>query len=170
MAEDSYFIPGKELIDLAVSFSEGYKTLKPGTYKSSNGRYQIEYVDVFKDDKEFLFNYEGIMVGPNPNFGKELTVPARVNNTTGVIGFSKKLFSHEAYTPDYVFYMVIWCAIGKQMKDAYRVDEIALQEYHKTGRSKKNLVKGYGQMFILSPSTENNRRYQNIIKTLDTFQ
>lgn len=157
--------PDPELIAFAKVFSYSYKVFTASTegvkYVSNKGTYEIKYF-------EKLMNAIGL--------GLELTTPARVGNISGIIEFSKKvLLSSEKITSDWIFFLVIWSVIRKQvskertydydleLNDDMITDEIAVKYYLTTKRSVKNLHFGFIEMMRNSSNQEhNNKRYKKL--------
>lgn len=142
-----------ELLNFAKHFSNTYTTLSTGTYHSENNKYQIEFTEKFID----------------------LITPVRVGNSSGKIEIARNIIMNEEYTPDFIFYMIIWSVIKFDLtkiesdyESAYELaDEIATDFYLTTKRSPKNLLKGYIILLSITNLDSNKRRYkmvENIVK------
>ena len=124
--EETTFVynPDQEFIDFAIYFSENYKSLKSGHYISKGNKYQVFY---FRPA-----SFKGV----------------RVSHKTGVIEMDARLLKNDKVTPDFVFYLMIWCQASFSMgcinieNREGLVDSKAIAYYLNTGRSKKNLVSG----------------------------
>lgn len=116
----------KELIQFAEEFSENYKLLSCGRYKSSKGRYEISYLKT-------LYT--------SPLYGKKKIVntPIRVNAQTNVMEFNKPKLKSSKYTKDFIFLFVIWCYCITKTFDYEEADKIALKKYLKIRRNKKDI-------------------------------
>ena len=101
---------------------------------------------------------------------KEYSTNIRVGLSSGIIEVSKsKLLALES-NPDYVFFMVLWCAVEYNLKSNIQSDIITLKYYLKTGRSVKNIMLGYTSLFKRVPYTGNVIRMQKIMDYIEEFE
>jgi hypothetical protein len=137
----------EELIEFATEMSKALKNLTEQTYYSKNKTYQIEVFETLYDFKH-----------------KGLKTPARVGQTSGSIQLQKsKLISD--YTEDFVYHLIIWCAIEFCVLNLKQSDIISTKHYLTTLRSKQNLLKGYITLLELNPGEQNTERF-TIVKKL----
>lgn len=127
-----------ELLNFAKHFSNTYTTLSTGTYHSENNKYQIEFVEDFSDSRN----------------------PIKVIKSNGTIEVAKNIILNHEYTPDFVFYLIIWSVIKFDLIKYQLADELATDFYLTTKRSPKNLLKGYIIISKNKPSDFNKRRYK----------
>lgn len=137
----------EELIEFATGMSKNIKNLTEQTYYSENKTYEIEVFETFVDFKQ----------GP-------LKTPARVGRTGGSIQLQKnKLISD--YSEDFVYHLIIWCAIEFCLLDLKQSDIISTKHYLTTSKSTKNLLNGYITLIELNPGKGNTERL-TIVKEL----
>ncbi len=123
-----------EFLWFANSFAKGFRTLQPYEYKSRAGKYTLKYFESWKakfPDAELM----------------QIKTPARTSSKDGHIECSKEVLQHEAFTEDFVFFLMLWSrAVYMQFYDTLAADRIALLYYALTGRSKKEIIKGFCHM------------------------
>ena len=150
------FKPNEELLDFAKDFSSNYKKLKAGKYSSVDGKYHLWYMDRIKDK----------------DTGRIVDTVARVSAITGVVEFDRKWFlAQKNVTSNFVFYLIIWHDVMKWLHDignpsAIQADAIANELYISTGRSKKEIVVGWLEVFSHANTHLNKTRYAKTHKTL----
>ncbi len=183
MKTETYtFNPDEELLTFADEFSKNWEKYSvelyskeskrkhlPHCYTSNNGKYKIDYFDKIIDEKASIMN--GLPVKLNEEHKDyqeiEFKTNIRVGQQTGIIQISKsKLVEYETNS-DYLFMMILWCTVEKDIKDAYKSDEIAFRYYLTTGRSIKNVLIGYINLFKASPSDLNVKRIEQLNKLAD---
>lgn len=140
------FIPSMELLELATWFSLNYKHIAPGTYKSSNEKYTISYV-------------------------QDLNVPtktlARIGHDSGIIQISKKQARNSSYTDHFIFYLILWCVCRRTDPSEITADRLTLEYYLKTGRPAHDIYEGCRELLVdQSPSELNVKRMKGIIAVL----
>lgn len=127
------FVPDPELLLFAKEFSDDYKILSPGDYFSNKINYKIVYSLRIHDPITNQISDTGMRV-----WGK---------HPSEVIELDKTIFDHKKFTPDFIFYSIIFCVIySEQNFDVHKADELAVKYYLTTGRSTKNLMIGMGQL------------------------
>jgi hypothetical protein len=136
------FLPDRELLDFAQEFSDNYKDLAAGKYLSSHENYRISYLDRMKDKS-----------------GSVLQTGARYAQRANVIELDKFIFKKKDYTPDFLFFIILWCAACKYgMGRTKMVDKMVVEYYLTTGRARHNLMHGFTQLMGKSPSRLNVER------------
>lgn len=147
------FLPDSELLNFAKQFSDNYKKLSVGEYFSGDKKYHISYLARIKDK----------------NTGKILTTGARISTMTGIIELDKFIFKSKEYTPDFLFFIILWCVACNNQEnkgDMKMADKMAVEYYLTTGRSKKNLALGYIKLFSKVTTDLNKERYELIEQML----
>ncbi len=138
--------PDKELVKFADEFSANYRMLSVGTYVSDKDKYTIRYLSRIK----------------------ESPTGARISRETKVIQLDKAVLKDKAYTPDFVFFLIISCVIYDKFpdKDIKSHDEIACDYYLTTGRATKNIMTGITKLLRHVPTEKAVDRIMNIITCL----
>lgn len=131
------FNPSQELLDFADYFSNNFKTLSasvikdkkeyPSTYRSNDGNYLIDYFYKIRDTKT----------------NKVVNTNIRVSHNTGIIQISKSKIISQECTPEYIFYIILWCIVEREVNDIVKADRITFEYYLTTGKSIKNLLTSY---------------------------
>ncbi|MEK6885234.1 MAG: hypothetical protein AABY22_36720, partial [Nanoarchaeota archaeon] len=67
---------------------------------------------------------------------------------------------------NYIFYLIIWLVIQREVRDYQKSDLIAVDYYLTANRSKKDLLLGYVESFSLSQTTLNENRINAIKQCL----
>jgi hypothetical protein len=146
------FTPDEELINLADHFSKNYKTLSEGIYRSGNDKYEIRYVDFCRD----------------PHTNEIQSTSAKVALHTKQIIISRIKFQDQQYTPDYVFFIIIWCHISHMLGgNTTTSDELSVRYYLTTKRNIKHLVQGYIALFQSAPNEANVKRMKLISSIIE---
>ncbi len=151
------FNPVTELVDFADEFSENYKILSSGTYRSKNDNYTIDYLDIIKDKVT----------------GNIVNTMARIGHTSKVIELGKTKLLHDSITPDFVFYLILWliCKVNSSDYNSdFKTDESVVKYYLTTNRSNKNLALGIIELFSHHMSSGTVDRYNRINKLLTDSQ
>ncbi len=95
---------------------------------------------------------------------------ARVGNTSGNIEIDKsKLVSNEKYNSNFVYFMLLWCYAKKRdlYGSDYSADKIALTQYLKENRSKKELMIALREFFEKANTEHNMDRLKKIVAIID---
>ncbi len=124
------FVPDEELLNFATEFSSQYKSLSAGSYCSDNDQYKIKLNERNKDSKT----------------GRVTNSAFRIGRISNIIEIDKFMSENENYTPDFLFFIILWCIVCKRYihSEQYEVlDKITIEYYLTTKRSKPNLLKGY---------------------------
>lgn len=133
------FNPDDELLKFAKWFSENYQLLKPGDFYSDNKNYHVKYKQHLTD------NITGLTMATN----------ARVGMTSGTIELDKTKFSVASYSPNFMFYIILWCVAEKKNKgNLFLSDEECCNYYLTTNRDVKDLINGYLETVKLAMNTE----------------
>jgi hypothetical protein len=152
------FNPDAELVEFAKDFSGKYKSIEEGFYASSNGNYNISYLDL-------IIDYKTLNV---------LNTTARISNIYQVIEINRLSLLNENYNSDYVFYIIIWLVAKhmyhKENKSDTYVDILVLNYYVTTGRSLKNMALGFIHSIKNHNSEYNHKRYLAIDKYIKEYQ
>ncbi len=155
------FNPDSELVDFATYFSDNYKDLEVGSYTSDVDNYEIKFLDRITD------LHTGCYINTNARVcvGNE---DENLFNRNGIIELDKTKLSVSQITQDYVFFIILWCVCKSNNSTAscFNIDELVVNYYIITGRSKKNLALGIIELFRHSPSLINIERYKKINKLL----
>lgn len=147
------FNPDEELIDFATSFSDNYPKLKVGLYQSRTQKYNIKYLPKLTDNKT----------------GERVYTGARVvmdGGNTGLIHIDKSIFKNKKYTPDFVFFIILWCIVQHRFENLLLSDKITAEYYVKTKRSRNNCAIGFIELMSNRLTEENIKRIELIGKHL----
>lgn len=150
------FKPSEELLLFAEEFSSHIKkeigniafenfciqNISDNLNKTNN----VFYTSKYKNHTIRLLNVE-----TNVRSQDYLTF-VRISHLTGIIDFNVSKLENEKFSVNYIFYIVIWCVICREVKDFDASDKIALQYYLTTGKPKKDILIGYVEMFRTSVS------------------
>jgi hypothetical protein len=142
-------------IDFAQRFSFNAPYLTPDkTYRSNDGYFMIEYFTMITDGQ------------------RELTTPARISKTTGIIQVSKKLF--DAYTvPMRVAILLHEYAhfnLNSNINDEIEADLNGLTIYLSLGYPRIEGYQAFLEVFKDSPSRQNKNRYEVINNFIRDFE
>jgi hypothetical protein len=146
------FVPDEELLNFATEFSNQYKSLGLGNYCSDNQQYKIKLNERNKDSKT----------------GMVANSPFRIGVSSGIIEIDKFMSENENYTPDFLFFIILWCVACKRYTkslDFKPIDQMTTEYYLTTERSKNNLLKGYTQLLKNTEYIESLKRME-IIRNL----
>lgn len=146
----------RSFINFCTKFCFNAGVLSSGTYKSSDGRFKIEYLPTIISSK----------------LGKELQTPARINKDNGVIQVSQKKF-----TPDTVaMRMAILLHeyshfyVNKDIDNESEADLNGLLIYLGLGYPRFEGHEAYLKTFISTPTEMNKVRYDKIKAFIDNFE
>ncbi len=133
----------------------GYIAPQSSIYKSPDGKFQIDYVDVIRDDAS----------------GKELRTPARVNSRTGVIQISKKYYIGYTVPGRKAINLHEFCHINVNINkaDELEADRNAIMIYLGMGNPTVEAYNVFLKVFKNTPSGLNKKRYDEINKLIRTF-
>jgi len=146
----------RSFINFCTKFCFNAGVLSSGTYKSSDGKFRIEYLPTIISSKS----------------GKELQTPARINKDNGVIQVSQKKF-----TPDTVaMRMAILLHeyshfyVNKDIDNESEADLNGLLIYLGLGYPRFEGHEAYLKTFISTPTEMNKVRYDKIKAFIDNFE
>jgi hypothetical protein len=146
----------RSFINFCTRFCFNAGVLSSGTYKSSDGKFKIEYLPTIISSKS----------------GKELQTPARINKDNGVIQVSQKKF-----TPDTVaMRMAILLHeyshfyVNKDIDNESEADLNGLLIYLGLGYPRFEGHEAYLKTFISTPTEMNKVRYDKIKSFIDNFE
>jgi hypothetical protein len=150
----------KEFYKFAVAFSENASILAAGNnepviYKSDDGKFQIDYYEIIRDDKT----------------GKPLSTPARVAHATGIIELSKYHFKQYSVPMRLVILLHEFShkylnpKIGKRIDNETAADIQALYIYLGKGWSPVEAHLAFLHVFKYARNDSNHKRY----KIIDDF-
>lgn len=146
----------RSFINFCTRFCFNAGVLSSGIYKSSDGRFKIEYLPTIISSKS----------------GKELQTPARINKDNGVIQVSQKKF-----TPDTVaMRMAILLHeyshfyVNKDIDNESEADLNGLLIYLGLGYPRFEGHEAYLKTFISTPTEMNKVRYDKIKAFIDNFE
>lgn len=146
----------RSFINFCTRFCFNAGVLSSGTYKSSDGKFRIEYLPTIISSKS----------------GKELQTPARINKDSGVIQVSQKKF-----TPDTVaMRMAILLHeyshfyVNKDIDNESEADLNGLLIYLGLGYPRFEGHEAYLKTFISTPTEMNKVRYDKIKAFIENFE
>lgn len=145
----------REFVLFAQRFCYNAGILKPDTYVSHGGNFEIEYV-------------KGIMAAN----GKELRTPARINKHTGIMQCSQRFFV--PYTVP--MRMAIVCHeyahfnMNEQMENEVEADLNGLLIYLGLGFPRIEAYDAFLEVFKGTPTQQNKQRYDIINKFIRDFE
>lgn len=146
MEQNRFSPPDAEFLHFADQFSKTWETLateKNAILKSDGGRHEIELGKEFKDPS-----------------GKDINFDFRVS-TSGKIQIRKdRLQASKYYTPDYIFYSIIWCWYRPHIQDIQEADDQAIKYYLALGRPPKDVALGIIETYQGNPNVNNTQRYK----------
>ena len=146
----------KRFMDFLDWFAEnaGILSAQNSVYKDNDGRFQIDYLDVIRDDN-----------------GKELATPLRVNSVTKVIQVAKKHFKDYTVPGRKMWglheFAHVW--INKDPSNELEADKNAIMIYLGTGNP---IIEAYNviyKCFKNSPSDLNRQRYEQLNEYIKNF-
>lgn len=146
----------RSFINFCTRFCFNAGVLSSGTYKSSDGKFKIEYLPTIISSKS----------------GKELQTPARISKDSGVIQVSQKKF-----TPDTVaMRMAILLHeyshfyVNKDIDNESEADLNGLLIYLGLGYPRFEGHEAYLKTFISTPTEMNKVRYDKIKSFIENFE
>lgn len=144
-----------EFLNFAEDFSTRWYLHDPETFitfVSKTGKYQIE-----------LHN----SVLKNPKTEVEYTTPVRINTKDGVIQCSKtKLSSSDRYTPNFVFYLLIWCKYRFLRGNDNEADAEALKLYISLEKPIREVQDGLVHVFAETGHENLKARFVQILQII----
>jgi hypothetical protein len=146
----------RSFINFCTRFCFNAGHISSGTYKSSDGRFTIEYVPTIISSKS----------------GKELETPARISKDSGRIQVSQKKFVPDTIPMrmaillhEYSHYYV-----NQNIDDESEADLNGLIIYLGLGYPRFEAHEAFLKTFISTPSEQNKGRYEKIKAFIDDFE
>ncbi len=142
-------------------------------YLSDDGHFRIDYMDVIIDRAMKIApdpNRPDFFI-PNPNYGRELTTPARISQDRGVIEVSKKYFLAYPF-PQRVAILaheVRHYYFNKTQADEKEADEGAVNMTLGYGYSDIDVFDAFNAVFKNAPSDENKERSDELLQQITEF-
>jgi hypothetical protein len=143
----------QELIDFANFFSINYKALSVGNYVSDGRKYHILYLDKLVREGDI----------------KSMSI-ARVGLRSGNIEIDKPAFESKKIKSDYVFFIILWCAVCLKVSTIEQADRFAIEYYLSRGRSVKDLISGCRYSFFdynKAHSIELDERFKYLLSAIE---
>lgn len=146
----------QSFVAFAVRFCFNAGNLESGVYKSSNGKFTIEYLPTIKDNRT----------------GKDLTTPARISSETGKIQIARSKFVKITFPArmaiilhEYAHYY-----INDDMNNEIEADLNGLLIYLGMGFPRVEAYEAFLKVFTNVPTQKNKERYDKINKFIDDFE
>jgi hypothetical protein len=142
-------------LKFAQQFSERCGYLSEGIYKSDDGKFVINYVNVITDRQT----------------GKPMTTPARIGHQSGIIDVSRKQFQHYTYPQRLVILLHEFShkwknpEVGKSVADETAADINALYIYLSKGYPRTDALLVFTKVFYRNDTPQNRNR----IKIIEDF-
>lgn len=153
------FNPDAELVEFAKDFSDKYRKISAGIYKSNGDKYTIDYLEQIRDKVTKSI----------------VNTIARIGHNSKLIQLDRGKFMSYKENSDFVFFLILWCIAKVECQkckynDSY-TDIFVLGYYLTTGRSIKNMVLGFLDMIKNVENMEHNKkRYLAIDKYIKEYQ
>jgi hypothetical protein len=146
----------RSFINFCTKFCFNAGVLSSGTYKSSDGRFKIEYLPTIISSKS----------------GKELQTPARINKDNGVIQVSQKKFVPDtvAMRMAILLHEYSHFYVNKDIDNESEADLNGLLIYLGLGYPRFEGHEAYLKTFISTPTEMNKVRYDKIKSFIDNFE
>jgi hypothetical protein len=146
----------RSFINFCTKFCFNAGVLSSGTYKSSDGRFKIEYLPTIISSKS----------------GKELQTPARINKDNGVIQVSQKKFVPDtvAMRMAILLHEYSHFYVNKDIDNESEADLNGLLIYLGLGYPRFEGHEAYLKTFISTPTEMNKVRYDKIKAFIDNFE
>lgn len=146
----------RSFINFCTRFCFNAGVLSSGTYKSSDGRFKIEYLPTIISSKS----------------GKELQTPARINKDNGVIQVSQKKFVPDtvAMRMAILLHEYSHFYVNKDIDNESEADLNGLLIYLGLGYPRFEGHEAYLKTFISTPTEMNKVRYDKIKSFIDNFE
>lgn len=141
----------EELLAFAQTFSENYHIIEPGDYISPGDyKYHIKYVDKITTD------------------GVEPPMNMVVEDATGMMVISRSKLEAFDTNPDFIFYLILWFVVQRNVKDEEKADLITMVYYLTTGRSVKNVIDCHINLFSAEHNSLTFKRVQGLIDFINS--
>lgn len=147
-----------KFLKFAQEFSENAGIYSAGwsVYKSDDGKYRIDYLDVIKDKKS----------------GRPLKTPSRINAESGIIEVSKKHFQNYTVPMRMAILLHEYAHVfmNKVPADEVEADLNALWIYMAMGYPTIEAHQAFLYVFKTTPTGLNGQRYKKIKQFIDNFE
>jgi hypothetical protein len=146
----------RSFINFCTKFCFNAGVLSSGTYKSSDGRFRIEYLPTIISSKS----------------GKELQTPARINKDNGIIQVSQKKFTPDtiAMRMAILLHEYSHFYVNKDIDNESEADLNGLLIYLGLGYPRFEGHEAYLKTFISTPTEMNKNRYDKIKSFIENFE
>jgi hypothetical protein len=146
----------RSFINFCTRFCFNAGVLSSGTYKSTDGKFKIEYLPTIISSKS----------------GKELQTPARINKDNGVIQVSQKKFVPDtvAMRMAILLHEYSHFYVNKDIDNESEADLNGLLIYLGLGYPRFEGHEAYLKTFISTPTEMNKNRYDKIKAFIDNFE
>lgn len=147
----------------------------PGTVIGSNcNRFRIDYMDVIRDRREKIPlspQQPNVMV-PNPNYGAELTTPARISQDRGIIEVSKKYFLPYAvpYRVAILLHEISHFYLNADQHSEEEADLNALKIFLGLGYGYIDAENAFLEVFKNADTPQNRARYEKLNNYIIQFE
>lgn len=146
----------KSFINFCTRFCFNAGHISSGTYKSSDGKFSIEYVPTIISSKS----------------GKELETPARISKESGRIQVSQKKFVPDTVSMRMAILLHEYSHfyVNKDINDESEADLNGLLIYLGLGYPRFEGHEAFLKTFINTPSEQNKIRYDKIKSFIENFE
>jgi hypothetical protein len=154
---DLQFTPTQELIEFAHEISKNFIILNPTTYFSYNKNYQINIVMKAPVDAQEQPAYK---IG-------------RVGQRSGIIELEKHHFltaKGYEYSPDFLFYIILFLACEKDVRNQVISEKMTLEYYKTTGRPLLEILHGYTWMSSFTANAVFIQRYRIVLEFIEKYK
>ncbi|MCE5295093.1 MAG: hypothetical protein LLF94_10850 [Chlamydiales bacterium] len=146
----------RNFVNFATAFAFNAGHIPSGTYKSSNGKYTIEYLPTIISS----------------NTGKEMETPARISKSSGRIQVSQKKFitSTVPMRMAILLHEYSHFYVNENIDDETEADLNGLMIYLGLGYPRFEAHEAFLKTFIDTPSYQNKERYERIKAFIDNYE
>jgi hypothetical protein len=151
---DLQFTPTQELIEFADELSKKFMMLDPANYFSDNKKYQIDIV----------------MKAPMDAHERPTYNIARIGHISGIIELEKHHFltaKGYQYSPDYLFYIILFLACEKGVRNQVISERMTLEYYKTTGRPLLEILQGYTWMSSFTSNAVFIQRFRIVLEFIE---
>jgi len=148
------FIPTKELIEFADRISKKFIMSNPETFFSDNKNYQINIV----------------MKAPMDVQERPAYKIGRIGQRSGIIELEKHHFltaKGYQYSPDFLFYIILFLACEKDVRNQVISEKMTLEYYKTTGRPLLEILHGYTWMSSFTANAVFIQRYRIALEFIE---
>ncbi len=168
-----YNAKSKSFIKFLQYFTENASNFSAGQsiYKSTDGMFQINYLDTITDVRRYVKDKNGKEM-PNPNFGREMKTPARINRVTGVIEVSKKALLRYSIPMRMIVLLheVSHFYLNNTDVDEAEADFNALKIYLGLGYPRIEAINAFTEIFYTANTPLNQKRMYIIKRIVEDFE